>query len=121
MDKVARRFAHKSVAVEFGRKKIAPINARARGGGKRRQRAVSPKGARLVAAIDARIDPAGPDMLIGRDSGADSGQPAASRAAFEILRRHEVAAQLIAVRGIKEPPEIVVREAPLRACHVRLA
>lgn len=113
-DKVCGWFAQKDISVELRGELMAAIDERAAGGGERGEGAIGPEGAGLIAAIDAWVDPTGPDGLIFRepDVGAGGG---VRGVAGQVTRREQVTAELIGI-GIKEKAaEIVLSESPLAA------
>src|SRR5207249_93763 len=91
------------------------INARPARRRERSQRAVCAELLRLVAAIDAGIHATGPHALVAGDLRVEAGELCAGRLVAQVMRRHEIAAQLVAVRVVKEPAEVVLRNAPLAA------
>ena len=120
-DEIARRLAHEGVAAIILRKKFAPINRGAADSGITCKRAVVADLIFLVAAIHAGIRPDRIGGLVFHDLDVHPRRVAEIAIAPEVVRRHEIAAKLVAVVVVEEPTPVVLRDAPLPAKRRRLA
>lgn len=69
---------------------------------------------RSVTTIDTGVDANRPDRLVCRDLEIRARQPAAEvRVAQQVVTRHQVDAQLVAVAVVVDPPEVIERLPPL--------
>ena len=123
LHQIADGFGHEGVAGERRRKIGAAVDRRRRGRGE----GVECAGlaqlvfSAAVTPVDARVGPDGERRLVGRDLKVHPIKRQPPIQAADEMGRNEIAPQLIAVRVIEPPAEIVLGQPPLPDAGHRLA
>ena len=116
-NEVRARFAQENVTAEILGKLVAPVHQRAAGGREAGELSFGREGVGLVAAVHARIHTRGPNLLGLGQLRIDPGSRLQVRIPGQVMRRQQVAANLVGVGIVEQPTHIVVANAPLAPGH----